>query len=122
MRNPCGESYRAWVEPRGRDSGVSLSSGNYECSYLQRGNQNEFLRTYCEKYYPAAKNDLATVFVERCIQFCSTNGSTALVAPQNWLFLVTYKKMREKLLREEVWNLIARLGVGAFETISGPCG
>ena len=39
--------------------------------------------------------------------------------PQNWLFLGSYKKFREKLLRDDTWDLIARLGPGAFETISG---
>ena len=36
--------------------------------------------------------------------------------PQNWLFLVSYKKLRQKLLRNETWRLIARLGPGAFQT------
>ena len=39
--------------------------------------------------------------------------------PQNWLFLTSYKKFREKLLKNDTWHLIARLGPGAFETISG---
>jgi hypothetical protein len=41
------------------------------------------------------------------------------VLPQNWLFLTGYKKFREKLLKNDTWHLIARLGPGAFETISG---
>ncbi|MDT8854795.1 hypothetical protein RNZ50_07140 [Paracoccaceae bacterium Fryx2] len=39
--------------------------------------------------------------------------------PQNWLFLPRYRVFREKKLRAEQWNLLARLGAGAFETISG---
>ena len=39
--------------------------------------------------------------------------------PQNWLFLTSYKKQREHLLKTETWNLVARLGPGAFDTISG---
>ena len=31
----------------------------------------------------------------------------------------SYKKFREKLLKNDTWHLIARLGAGAFETISG---
>jgi hypothetical protein len=33
--------------------------------------------------------------------------------------LTTYKKFHEKLLRSHTWRMIARLGPGAFETISG---
>lgn len=39
--------------------------------------------------------------------------------PQNWLFLSGYKKQREQLLRYATWNLLVRLGAGAFETITG---
>lgn len=42
-----------------------------------------------------------------------------IVMPQNWLFLTSYKKQRESLLRRTQWNLLARLGPGAFKTISG---
>ena len=46
-------------------------------------------------------------------------ASRPLVTPQNWLFLTSYRKLREKLLKQRTWNLIARLGPGAFETIGG---
>jgi len=87
--------------------------------YLARGKQNEVLKDFCEKHYPAAKNDLATVFLDRCLELCDVGGTASVVLPQNWLFLTSYKRFREKLLTEESWNLIARLGSGAFETISG---
>src|SRR5262249_43405313 len=69
--------------------------------------------------HPAAKADLATAFVERCVEFCTPGGSTALVAPLNWHFLGSYKSLRERLLRQVTWNLVVKLGPGAFETISG---
>ena len=87
--------------------------------YLARGKQGERLRAFCEQRYPAAKNDLATVFLERCLELCAECGTASLVLPQNWLFLTTYRKLREKLLKTETWHLLARLGPGAFETISG---
>ena len=87
--------------------------------YLARGKQAEKLRTFCEQHYPAAKNDLATVFLERCLELCAEGGTASLVLPQNWLFLVGYWKLREKLLKTDTWQLLARLGPGAFETISG---
>lgn len=87
--------------------------------YLGRGKQDEALRNYCEQAHSSAKADLATCFVERCIAFCSESGSTALVTPQNWLFLGTYKHLRKRLLEESEWNVVARLGPHAFETITG---
>ena len=87
--------------------------------YLARRKQAARLRVFCEQHYPAAKNDLATVFLERCLKLCTEGGTVSLVLPQNWLFLASYKKLREKLLKTETWQLLARLGPGAFETISG---
>jgi len=87
--------------------------------YLGRGKQDEVLKDYCERMHGEAKADLATCFVERCLDLCAEGGCTALVTPQNWLFLSTYKKLRKRLLEEMKWNVVARLGPRAFETITG---
>lgn len=87
--------------------------------YLGRGKQNQALMDYCERVHPAAKADLATCFVERCLAFCSKGGTTALVTPQIWLFLEAYKALRANLLDGTSWLSVARLGSGSFETISG---
>ena len=87
--------------------------------YLARGKQGERLRAFCDRRYPSAKNDLATVFLERCLDLCMEGGTASLVLPQNWLFLTSYRKLRKELLKANTWHLLARLGPGAFETISG---
>ena len=87
--------------------------------YLGRGKQDEVLQDYCERVHPQAKADLATCFVERCLDFCSSACSTTLVTPQNWLFLGSYEKLRAGLLERVQWNVVARLGAHAFETIGG---
>jgi hypothetical protein len=84
--------------------------------YLGRGKQDDRLKDYCERIHPEAKSDLATCFVERCLAFCDSGGSAALVTPQNWLFLGTYKKLRESLLKTKKWNSVIRLGEHAFES------
>ncbi len=89
--------------------------------YLSIRKQESTLRGYCESHYPESKHDLANVFLERCLELSLTKGQGVLqiVMPQNWLFLGTYKKQREALLKTTSWNFLARLGPGAFETISG---
>ena len=59
------------------------------------------------------------MFLERCLKLCAKGGTASLVLPQNWLFLTRYQKLRKKLLKTETWHLLARLGPGAFDTISG---
>jgi hypothetical protein len=87
--------------------------------YLGRGKQQEDLKDYAERFHPAAKADLATCMVERCLSFLSAKSTVALVCPQNWLFLTRYKALRSKLLAKNTWNYVARLGSRAFETVSG---
>ncbi len=86
--------------------------------YLARGKQNDTLKDYCETHYPEAKNDLANVFLERCLELSRDQGAgvVQIVMPQNWLFLTSYKKQRESLLKSVQWNLLARLGEGGFDS------
>ena len=87
--------------------------------YLGRGKQDNVLKDHCEKYHSAAKADIATCFVERCLAFCVSGGGTAIVTPQGWLFLANYEKLRESLLKKSKWCIASKLGVGAFGTIGG---
>ncbi len=114
----------AGIVAQGLAKAAELLSGQYtwvitNVPYLARGKQHDTLKDYCETYYPEGKNDLATVFLDRCLEFCVQGGTASIVLPQNWLFLTSYRKFREKLLQNDSWHLIARLGPGAFETISG---
>lgn len=84
--------------------------------YLGRNKQENTLADYCAQMHPDAKSDLATCCVERCITLCSTGGSTALVTPQNWLFLGTYKRLRQSLLSATQWDCVVRLGEGGFDS------
>src|SRR5262249_54753167 len=77
---------------------AELLAGHYHLvitnvPYLTRSKQGKMLHGFCERHYPDAKPDLATVFVERCLSFCAPGGSAALVTPQNWLFLTSYKNL-----------------------------
>ena len=112
------------VAAQGMARAAELLAGRYHLvvtnvPYLARGKQDEKLRDFCERRYDAAKKDLATVFLERCLELCIEGGTASLVLPQNWLFLTSYRALREKLLKNKTWRLLARLGPGAFETISG---
>ena len=112
------------VTAQGMARAAELLTGQYtlvitNVPYLGRAKQGETLQSFCGRRYPAAKKDLATVFLERCLELCGEGGAASLVLPQNWLFLTTYRKLREILLQKETWHLLARLGPGAFETISG---
>ena len=103
------------VAARGMARAAQLLSNQYtlvitNVPYLARGKQDHVLRVYSERNYPHAKNDLATVFLERCLRLCTEGGTASLVLPQNWLFLASYRKLRQRLLKTEAWHVLVRLG------------
>ena len=109
------------VAARGLVRAAELLSKQYHwvttnVPYLARRKQGDALQCFSERQYPAAKKDLATVFLERCLELCAEGGTVSLVLPQNWLFLTSYRKLREKLLKTHTWRLLARLGEGGFES------
>ncbi|MCC6426046.1 MAG: SAM-dependent DNA methyltransferase [Phycisphaerales bacterium] len=103
--------------PDGDGRGYTLVITNVP--YLGRGGQDEILKSFAEHEYPDSKADLATVFVSRILRWLGAGGTAAVVTPQSWHFFTTYRKLRERLLKERTWNMVARLGPGAFETIGG---
>ena len=101
-----------------------LATGNFtlvftNVPYLKGGHHSDTLKSFCESRYPRSKYDLATVFIERCQELLSSNGSLAVVTQQYWLFLKYYAGLRMYFVNNKELGLIARLGPGAFETISG---
>ena len=112
------------VAAQGMARAAELLAGCYHLvitnvPYLARGKQTDLLKQFAQDRHPEAKADLATLFVSRGFGWLDRHGAQALVTPQNWLFLTSYRKLREKLLKRRTWNLVARLGPGAFETIGG---
>jgi hypothetical protein len=87
--------------------------------YLVFRKQSKLLASYCSELFPNADNDLATVFISRLLRLLNNKGSLGVVSPQNWLYQKRYKIFRKELLENKSIRLIARLGAGAFETITG---
>lgn len=59
------------------------------------------------------------MFIERCQSLLISGGSLSVVTQQYWLFLKYYEGMREDFIKTKCLGLIARLGAGAFEGITG---
>ena len=114
------EQHELGVAACGIADAVQILGGRYHLiitnvPYLARGKQVNKLKEFCAQFYDEAKNDIATVFLDRLLSLNSPAGTTALVMPQNWLFLTTYKKFRMRMLKTSRWDMVAQLGEGGFE-------
>ncbi|MDA0890847.1 MAG: SAM-dependent DNA methyltransferase [Proteobacteria bacterium] len=87
--------------------------------FLGRNKQAAELVKFVDERYPHSSADLAPTMVLRLLRLAVPGGSISFVTPQNWLFLKTYRKMRQSLIAGSVFDLLSPLGSRAFETISG---
>jgi hypothetical protein len=86
--------------------------------YLVKAKQCSKLRLFCESYAKDASTDLATVFLNRCADFCVKGGTNATVTPQNWLYIKSYTGFRRRLLAQNQFCHVAAVGSGATATAS----
>ena len=116
------EGFERAVAAQGMAGAVELLNGTYDLvvtnvPFLARGKQSNVLKQFADGYHSAAKGDLATIFASRIVGWLRKSGTQALVMPQNWLFLTSYREFREDLLTKRTWNFIARLGENAFDDV-----
>jgi hypothetical protein len=93
--------------------------------YLAAVNQAPKLKAHLATFYGTGRTDLATSMLLRCVQMTASGGSLSCVLPQNWLFLGSYKDLRQELLTTETLHFVVILGPHAFGGVPGevvkPC-
>lgn len=86
--------------------------------YLGKGFGEE-LKNYLVNEYPNSKSDTMATFMERCIEFCETNGKMSMINMQSWMFLSSYEKLRKVFLAKYSIDSLLHLGPHAFDEIGG---
>ena len=82
--------------------------------YMAVSNAGAKVNDYVKKNFPDSKADLFAVFIERCGQMVKKNGYQAMITQHAWMFLSSFERMRECLLRSVDIVSLAHLGVGTF--------
>lgn len=121
VENADDETRERAIAAAGMVKAADLLDGEYtlvitNVPYLGRIKQDENLRSFCDDNYRCARSDLATCFVQRCLNLCAPRSAVAVVVMQNCLFLATYRKFRIDLLGSATWNIAAKLGPKGFQT------
>ena len=87
--------------------------------YMGSKGMNALVKNFAKDQFPDAKSDLFACFIERVYTLAKDAGHNAMVTMQSWMFLSSFKKMRERMLREKTIKTMAHLGARAFGSISG---
>lgn len=84
--------------------------------FLSRGGQSQGIVSASDASYGPAKHDLATTMF---FAWRKRGGSSWFVLPHRWLFMSWYRAFRREILTTSRVHLIAYLGPGSFQAISG---
>ena len=82
--------------------------------YMGSSGMSEKLSEYVRDNYPKTKYDMSTVFMERTIGMCSLHGTIAMINIPVWMFLSSFEKMRNDLLKNHMIICMAHFGRGIF--------
>ena len=69
--------------------------------YMGSRGMNALVKNFAKDHFPDAKSDLFSCFIERGYTLAKDAGHNAMVTMQSWMFLSSFEKMRERMLREK---------------------
>ena len=87
--------------------------------YMGGKGMNAELSEFVKKRYPDSKSDLFAVFVERTLELTKEHGFMSMINQHSWMFLSSYEKLREKIIKHHHIDTMVHLGARAFEEIGG---
>ena len=82
--------------------------------YMGGSGMDAHLSDFVKQNYPDTKSDMSTVCMERTLNMCNAHGYMAMINIPVWMFLSSYEKLREKMLRENTIVSMVHPGRGIF--------
>ena len=72
------------------------------------------LKEYVNSNYKAFSGDLFSVFMVRSFGYCKAGGFSGFMTPNVWMFISSYKQLREFLINEKTIASCVQLAKGSF--------
>jgi len=85
----------------------------------RRGGMNDRLKSFVNSHFMEGKADLYAAFLKRASILGLDKSYQGLITMQSWMFLSSYKGIRELLVRHHTISSILHLGARAFPEIGG---
>lgn len=71
---------------------------------------NPQMKDFGAKHFPDSKSDSFAMFIERGFDLVYVGGYSAMVTMQSWMFLSSYERLRNRLLREVHMSSMVHMG------------
>ena len=81
---------------------------------------NSTLKTFMQKNYPDTKSDMYSAFIEKCFNWTTKNGYSAMMTPFTWMFITTHEKLRKHIISRGSISSLIQLEYSAFEDATVP--
>ena len=82
--------------------------------YMGASGMNAKLASFVKSYYPNTKSDMSTALMERGLEMCDRTGLMAMINIPVWMFISSYKKLRELIIAENTIINMVHPGRGIF--------
>lgn len=86
--------------------------------YMGKKNINNKLSEFLKEKYPDTKSEMYAAFIERCLEFTEDNGYLAMITIHSWMFISSFKKLREKILNSGTLISMLHTGAATFDDLS----
>lgn len=86
--------------------------------YMGSGGMNATVLKFAKVCFPDAKNDLFACFIERSYILAKDIGHISMVTMQSWMFLSSFEKLRQRILREKTICSLAQIGFNSFPSLN----
>jgi hypothetical protein len=119
--NPGSDAFYQYQLNQLKDSlkQLQLLAEKYHCvvdnpPYMGGGNMNGVLSDFVKVNYQDSKADLMTCFMEAGWNILLPNGILGMINLPSWLFLSSFERLREKLIKEKHIDSLLHMGRGIF--------
>lgn len=98
-------------------SGYSIVVANPP--YMGSASMGARLADFAKSMYPSAKTDLYAMFIQRNLGLAVAGGVVGMVTMHSWMFLKSYRALRDALMQGSEPMTLAHLGTRAFAELGG---
>lgn len=75
------------------------------------------IRDHFSVQYPNTSSDLCGMFLERCREYCNSEGKYSLITTQSWMYIKSFEEFRLNLVRGDQIDVMAHLGPSVFDGV-----